>query len=143
MYEVSYPPTRNERTACPNCAIGEMPTDGRADFGSARLKLAEEFGRTGGAGATRRRRAHHHAPRRPGSDVHAAFTARLKAGVTRRIEAGKHDSRPRIASTELIRMTWALHAHSFLEQFAIRADSPVIRAFVVAQAFHSVGTISF
>jgi DNA-3-methyladenine glycosylase II len=36
-----------------------------------------------------------------GCDVHAAFTALLKAGVTRRIEAGKHDNRPRIASTEL------------------------------------------
>jgi hypothetical protein len=63
---------------------------------SARLKLAGE-GRTGGAGARRRRHDHHRALRR-WTGVHAAVTALLKAGVTRRTEAEKHNNAPRSAS---------------------------------------------
>jgi hypothetical protein len=66
------------------------------------LKLAQEIGGTGGAGATRPGREHHYAPKTLGCDVHAAFTALLRAGVTRSIEAGKHDSGPRIAGTDVI-----------------------------------------
>jgi hypothetical protein len=50
------------------------------------LKLARQIGRTGGEGAKRRRREHHRALKTLTGDVHAAFTALLKAGAKRRTE---------------------------------------------------------
>jgi hypothetical protein len=66
------------------------------------------------------RREHHRALNTLSCDVHAAFTALLKAGVTRRREVEKHGSAQRIASPGLHPNDPALRAHTLLEQFAIR-----------------------
>ena len=84
------------------------------------MKLTEEIGRTDGVGTKRRRREHHGALNTLGCDVHATFTALLKAGVTRRTEAEAHDSAPRIAGPGPHPNDHALRAHTLLEQFAIR-----------------------
>jgi hypothetical protein len=91
----------------------------------------------GGAG----RREHHRALKTLGCDVHAAFTALLKAGVERRTKAEKHDSAPRIAGSDCIRGT--NRAHTFLEQFAIRHIPVQFHAFGARVPFHFARVISF
>jgi hypothetical protein len=80
-------------------------------------------------------REHHRAPSTLGCDVHAAFTALLKAGVTRRTEAEKHDSAPRMAGPGLHLNDQALRAHILLEQFVIRLFPAQFAHFVVVWPF--------
>jgi hypothetical protein len=96
--KLSYRLDKNEPLAR-KCCFREIPIDVLAETRSARVKLADEIGRTDGVGARRRRREHLQALRTPGRDVHATCTALMKAGDMRKTEVGKHDNAPRIAGT--------------------------------------------
>ena len=79
--------------------------------------------------------SHRRALNTPGCDAHAAFTALLTAGVTRRREAEIHESAPQIASPRMTPDDQALRAHTLLEQFAIRLYPPSFAGFLIVRRF--------